>query len=111
MSSTKTAGQALRAELDKSLPPGVVWTKLELVTLSRIEVLADRLDALGRRADAAIADPDASASKVSMLANVARQYEVSMHAMIKTLDPTMETAKSMKHVHAANARWNRGGTG
>jgi len=51
VSSTKTAGQVLREDLDKSLPPGVVWTKLELVTLGRLEVLADRLDALGKRAD------------------------------------------------------------
>ena len=104
----KTAGQALREDLDASLPAGVVWTKLEQVTLARIEVMADRLAAICKRADAAIADPDASASKVTMLANAARQLEVSMHAMIRTLDPTMEQAKSAKHVHAANARWSRG---
>ncbi|HTH87331.1 hypothetical protein [Mycobacterium sp.] len=80
---------------------------IERVTLGRIEVLADRLDALGKRADAAIADPDTSASKVSMLANVARQYEVSMHALIKSLDPTMEVqAKSARHRDAAMKRWH-----
>jgi hypothetical protein len=46
---------------------------------------------------------------VSMLANVARQYEVSMHQMIRTLDPTMEVqAKSIKHQYAANKRWHGG---
>jgi hypothetical protein len=80
---------------------------IERVTLGRIEVLADRLDALGKRADAAIADPDTSASKVSMLANVARQYEVSMHALIKSLDPTMEVqAKSARHRDTAMKRWH-----
>jgi hypothetical protein len=108
VSSAKSAGQALRADLDAALPPGVVWTKLELVTLARIEVMADRLAAIAQRADEAIADRGASASKVSMLANAVRQLEVSMHGLIKTLDPTMETAKSMRHVAAANARWNRG---
>jgi hypothetical protein len=108
VSSTKTAGQALREEIDESLPPGVVWTKLELVTLRRIEVMADRLAAIARRADEAIADPDASASKVSLLANAVRQLEVSMHGLIKTLDPTMEQAKSMKHQYAANKRWHGG---
>ena len=108
VSSAKTAGQALREQIDESLPPGVVWTKLELVTLARIEVMADRLAAIAKRADDAIADPDASASKITMLANAVRHLEVSMHAMMKTLDPTMETAKSMKHVYAANKRWHGG---
>ena len=96
--STKTAAQTLRADLDASLPSGIVWTKLELVTLARVEVMADRLAALIKLTDAAIADPDASASRITMLANSCRQLEVSMHGLIKTLDPTMETAKSMKHV-------------
>ena len=109
MVTRKTPGQALVEQLDEALPPGVVWTKIERVTLGRIEVLADRLDALGKRADAAIADPDASASKVSMMTTVARQYEVSMHQMIRTLDPTMEVqAKSIKHQYAANKRWHGG---
>jgi hypothetical protein len=105
VSSAKTPGQLLREDIDASLPSGVVWTKLELVALARIEVMANRLDALGRCADAAIADPDASASKVTMLANSCRQLEVSMHAMIRNLDPTMDRVKSARHVRAANSRW------
>jgi len=54
MVTRKTPGQALVEQLDEALPPGVVWTKIERVTLGRIEVLADRLDALGKRADAAV---------------------------------------------------------
>lgn len=107
--SKRTAAQALRAELDASLPPGIVWTKLELVTLGRIEVMADRLAALATLTDAAITDPDASASRITMLANSCRQLEVSMHGLIKTLDPTMEQAKSVRHVAAANKRWHGNG--
>ena len=112
MSTRKTPGQRLREDLDAALPTGVQWTKVELVTLGTIEVMRDRLAALRKRADAAIADPTASATNVGIFANAARQLEVSMHGLIKTLDPDMvTTAKSVQHQNAAYSRWNRGGTG
>jgi hypothetical protein len=106
-STKKTPGQALVAELNAALPPGVEWTKIERTTIASIEVMADRLAALRRRADAAIANPEASAQQIALLANSARQLEVSMHGLIKSLDPDMVVmAKSVKHQHAANVRWH-----
>lgn len=107
MSTQKAPGQALVAELDAALPPGVEWTKVERTTLASVEVMADRLAALRQRADAALADPGTPAAQVAVLANATRQLEVSMHTLIKSLDPDMlVTAKSARHQHAANVRWH-----
>ena len=60
------------------------------------------------RVDAALDDPESSAAALAALANAVRCLEVSMHGLIKSLDPTMEVqAKSMKHQYAANKRWHR----
>ena len=107
MTTKKTPGQTLVAELDSALPPGVEWTKIERTTLASIEVMADRLAALRKRCDAAIADPDMPGHQVVVLANATRLLEVSMHQLIKSLDPEMVvTAKSVQHRNAAMKRWH-----
>jgi hypothetical protein len=74
VTTRKAPGQALIEELNAALPPGVEWTKIERTTLDSIRVMANRLAALRKRADAAIADPQASAQQISMLANAARHW-------------------------------------
>ncbi len=107
MTAQKTPGQALIAQLNAALAPGTEWTSVEKTTLASVEVMANRLAALRKRADAAIADPDATAQQISQLAGVVRQTEVSMHSLIKSLDPNMEVqAKSARHQHAAMVRWH-----
>jgi hypothetical protein len=108
VSVTKTAGQALRGELDAALPKGIVWTQLELVTIATLEVMADRLARLRKRVDAALDDPASSAAALAALANATRCLEVSMAQLIKTLDPTDSAAsstKSRQHQAAALQRW------
>ena len=106
MTTRKTPGQGLIDDLDAALPRGVEWTRIERTTLASIEVMANRLDALRRRVDKAIADPEATPQQIALLANAARQLEVSMHQLIKTLDPEMVQAKSARHQHAAMTRWH-----
>lgn len=109
MSTTKTPGQALREELDAALPKGIVWDQLELVTIATLEVMADRLARLRARVDAMLDDPATSAAALAALANATRCLEVSMAALIKTLDPTDTAANSMKsrqHQAAAMQRWH-----
>ena len=76
-----------------------------------IEVATDRLVALRRVCDAAIADPSSSATQVASLAAEVRRTELSVHTLVKSLDPRNETAKSLRHVAAANQRWHPGGPG
>jgi hypothetical protein len=85
------------------------WDERELTTLDTIEVAVDRLDALRKRCDAVIADPESSATAIATLASEVRRLEGSVHVLIKSLDPRNETAKSLCHVAAANARWHPGG--
>lgn len=109
MSTTKTPGQALREELDAALPKGIVWDQLELVTIATLEVMADRLAALRKRTDAALADASTPAAQVAVLANTTRCLEVSMQQLIKTLDPSdsaAASAKSRQHQAAAMQRWH-----
>ena len=103
----ETAGKRLLRELDGALPVGIEWTPLERTMLASIEVMANGLAALRKLADAAIRDPQASAIRITMLANGVRQLEVSMHGLIKTLDPEMVARpKSERHVLAAMSRWH-----
>jgi hypothetical protein len=106
-----TPGQAIRASLDRSLLPQMEWDESELATLDLIEVATDRLVALRRVCDAAIADPSSSATQVASLAAEVRRTELSVHTLVKSLDPRNETAKSLRHVAAANQRWHPGGPG
>ena len=90
-----------------------MWDQLELVTIARLEVMADRLAKMTARVDAQLADPGTSAAALAALANAVRCLEVSMHHLIRTLDPSDSAANSLKsrqHVAAANQRWhpNRG---
>ena len=39
-----------------------------------------------------------------------RMNEANIQKWTATLDPGMDTAKSMRHVAAANARWHRHGS-
>lgn len=108
MAPRKTPGRRLIDDLDKALPPGITWTQIERTTLASIEVMANRLHALRRRTNALIADPEASPAAIAAMANAVRCLEVSMHGLIKTLDPEMALvqAKSVRHQAAANVRWH-----
>jgi hypothetical protein len=111
MNAPKTAGQALRVELDAALPKGIVWDQLELVTIATLEVMADRLARLRKRVDAQLDDPATSAAALAALANATRCLEVSMAHLIKTLDPSDSAAtssKSRQHQAAAMQRWHPG---
>jgi hypothetical protein len=109
--STQTPGQAVVAALSKQLPPGREWTEAEQVTLESIEHAADRLAVFRARFAAMAADSDSLPSSLAALSAEGRLLEGAIQKWVGTLDPRNETAKSMRHVAAANARWHRGGTG
>ena len=54
---------------------------------------------------AAVADLDPA--RLATLSGECRLLEGAITKWTATLDPQNETAKSMRHVHAANARWSR----
>ncbi len=109
-SGRQTPGRRLIDELITALPPGVEWTRIERTTLASVEVMADRLAVLRKRTDAALADPETPAAQVAVLSNATRCLEVSMNAMVRTLDPEMVAQpKSERHQRAALSRWH--GTG
>lgn len=111
MNDTLTAGQRLVSMLDEGLPSGVVWTAEERCVLTLIEQAADRIAVLKTLLDVERARPEVVSHRVAELAAEIRQTEVVIAKMIATgLDPRMEnTAKSMRHQHAANVRWHPGG--
>jgi hypothetical protein len=107
LEAMETAGQRVRAALDRTLPQGMAWDESELLTLDHIERAADRLAKFQARFDAAEAKPDASPSRLATLSGECRLLEGAIQKWAATLDPHNEVAKSMRHVHAANARWRR----
>jgi hypothetical protein len=111
MNDTDTAGQRLVAMLDEGLPSGVVWDASERVVLSLIEESADRAAVLAALVDAEVARPECNAHRCCELAAEIRQLQAAIAKMVATgLDPRMEnTAKSVRHQHAANTRWHPGG--
>jgi hypothetical protein len=98
----------VRAALDKMLDPGMAWDESELLTLAAIERAADRLAVFATRFDAAASDPKSSPPRLAALSGEMRLLDGAIQKWVSTLDPRAETAKSMRHVHAANARWSRG---
>jgi len=106
----ETAGQQVRAALDRTLPQGMAWDESELLTLSMIERAADRLATFWARFDESAAKPDASPSRLATLSGECRLLEGAIQKWVGTLDPNNDTAKSLRHVHAANARWHRNGS-
>jgi hypothetical protein len=106
-----TPGQRLVQMLNESLPSGVVWDAGERVVLSLIEESADRAAVLAALLDAEVARPETNSHRVCEPAAEIRQLQAAIAKMIATgLDPRMEsTAKSVRHQHAANARWHPGG--
>ena len=104
-----TAGKRLVQILDAGLPRNVEWDAGERVVLGLIEQSADRIEVLKTLLDAEMTKPEVAAHRVCELAGEIRQAEAAIAKMAKSLDPEMVQAKSMRHVHAANARWHRGG--
>jgi hypothetical protein len=104
-----TPGRRLVQILDAGLAPNAEWDAGERVVLTLIEQSADRVAVLKTLLDAETAKPEVAAHRVCEVAGEIRQAEAAIAKMVASLDPEMETAKSMRHVHAANARWHRGG--
>ena len=109
MSTRETPGQAVVGALSRQLPPNMEWTEAELVTLEAIEKAADRLTVFRARFDAAAANPEASPTRLATLSGESRLLEGAIQKWVASLDPRNETAKSLRHVHAANQRWHPGG--
>lgn len=103
-----TPGQRLVQMLNEGLPRNVEWDANERVVLMLIEQSADRVEVLKTLLDAEMAKPEVAAHRVRELAAEIRQTEAAITKVTKSLDPEMVQAKSMRHVHAANARWHRG---
>jgi hypothetical protein len=106
----ETPGQRARAALNRTLGDGMAWDESELLTLDAIEAAVDRLASFRRRFAESDAKPDASPARLATLSGEARLLEGSIQKWAATLDPHNETAKSLRHVHAANARWHRHGS-
>jgi len=100
-----TAGQIL----DEGLAPNVEWDAAERAVLTLVEQSADRTAVLQTLLDAEMAKPEVAGHRVCELAAEIRQAEAAIAKMAKSLNPEMVQAKSIRHVHAANARWHRGG--
>lgn len=85
--------------------------RCDRVVLRLIEESRDRVAVLSGLLDAEVAHPEPNAHRCCELAAEIRQLQAQIAKMIATgLDPRMEVqAKSMRHVHAANARWHPGG--
>jgi hypothetical protein len=107
MSTSKTAGQAMREALDRTLGEGMEWDESELLTLDAIEAATDRLASFRRRFAESDAKPDASPARLATLSGECRLLEGAIQKWAATLDPHNNQAKSLKHVHAANMRWHR----
>ena len=100
-------GKTLVERLSKQLATGMVWDESELVTLGMIEAAADRLAVMRDKFDAAVINPDVSPSGLASLSGECRLVEGTIVRWVESLDPHNDTAKSMRHVHAANSRWHR----
>jgi hypothetical protein len=70
MSTSKTAGQAMREALDQTLGEGMEWNEGELLTLDMIVAAADRLASFRRRFEASDAKPDASPARLATFGRV-----------------------------------------
>lgn len=105
-----TPGQEARAGLDKMLDAGMAWDEAELLTLAAIERAADRLAVFASRFADAAADPKASPARLATLSGEMRLLDGAIQRWSSSLDPRNETAKSMRHVAAANSRWHRHGS-
>jgi hypothetical protein len=106
----KTAGQTLVEALSRQLGPHMAWDESELVTLKAIERAEDRRAVFETRFGKAAADPKASPSRLATLSGECRLLEGAIQKWAATLDPRNETAKSLRHVAAANSRWHRHGS-
>jgi hypothetical protein len=104
-----TPGKRLVALLNEGLPKGVAWDADERVVLTLIEDSADCAESLRTLLAAELAKPEVSAHRCCELAGEIRQLRASIAKMAASLDPEMETAKSLRHVHAANSRWRNHG--
>jgi hypothetical protein len=104
------SGKALVELLGEQLGPHMQWTEAERVTLGLIESARDRQVVFQSRFDELVADPKASTSRLVALSAELRLLDMTIHKWIASLDPQDNQAKSLRHVHAANARWhpNRG---
>jgi hypothetical protein len=105
----KTPGQALVEALTAELGPNMQWDERERALLSSIEHAANRLAEFRTRFEAASADPKASPSALATLSGESRLLEGAIAKWAASLDPRNETAKSLRHVAAANSRWHPGG--
>lgn len=106
----RSAGKRLVSTLNASLEDGVEWTETEQVTLGLIEAAADRLAVMRGLFDAEAGAEEVSTRRVTELSAEVRQLESNIQKWVASLDPEMSTAKSARHVHAANSRWRRGQT-
>ena len=109
MDTPKTAGQKVRAALDKLLDPGMAWDESELLTLAAIERAADRLAVFQTRFEVFAADPKSSPPRLAALSGE-MPADGAIQKRAATLDPRNESAKSLRHVSAANSRWHRHGS-
>jgi hypothetical protein len=110
MDAPQTAGQAVRAALDKTLDAGMAWDEAELLTLAAIERATDRLAVFAARFEESAADPKSSPARLATLSGECRLLDGAIQKWTATLDPHNDTAKSLRHVSAANSRWHRHGT-
>ncbi len=103
------AGRRLVQTLNEGLARNVEWDASERVVLTLIEDSADRAETLRTLLAAEMGKPEVAAHRVCELAGEIRQIQAQIAKMVASLDPEMVQAKSVRHVHAANARWHPGG--
>jgi hypothetical protein len=72
-----------------------------------IERAEDRRAVFEARFNESAADPKSSPARLATLSGECRLLDGAIAKWTATLDPRNESAKSLKHVHAANQRWHR----
>ena len=93
--------------LNDGLATGLAWDADELVVLTLIEESADCAESLKTLLAAEMAKPEVSSHRCAELVGEIRQLHAQIAKMAASLNPEVETAKSVQHVAAANSRWNR----
>lgn len=114
----RAGGKRLRFELDEALKNAAVehgvdsleWSEQELLTIERAANTADRADVLNRLWRKELAG-DARPALLMKLSAELRACEKAIVDLVSRVDIGVGTAKSERHVRAANSRHHGRGEG
>ena len=117
MTTTQSAGQRLRSDLDAALAraaedqgeAALEFTELERGLIATAVEMADWAEAMEAHYDAELAGQARPTTLVRLSAEV-RHCERMVHDLVARVNFGVGAAKSPQHQRAAQARWKRGHT-